>query len=490
MHHIVKNFPGVLALDNVELNVKRGVVHAVVGENGAGKSTLMKVIMGMHQPDSGEIRINGEAVVLKNPLQSIQMGISMIHQELSNVGDLTVAQNMFLGREIMKKGGVVDRKAMETACQEVLAQLGLNIEAGQKMKTLSMARQQMCEIAKAVSNNAQIIIMDEPTSAITETEVEALFTMIRKLVKQNTTILYISHKLDEIYQITDYVSVYRDGKYIGTRKTCEVNRNELIKMMVGRELTALYPKEESEIGEVLLKVENLSREGEFSNISFEVHRGEILGVAGLMGAGRSEVMETVFGVRKKDSGRIFIKGEEVDIHSPRDAIQHGMGLLTEDRKQSGCFLTHSVALNIYIAAAKQFCKGPVLDKRKAMRAARRMQQELRVKTPSMEQKMENLSGGNQQKALVARWLLTDPDILVVDEPTRGIDAGSKSEIYALLSALAKAGKAIIMVSSEMPEILGMSDRVMVMSQGCLSGFLDRSEATQENIMQYAVQDVD
>lgn len=483
---ITKAFPGVVALDNVNLKVRKGTVHAVVGENGAGKSTLMKVLHGIYRPDSGSVVYKNEERHFKGPNDALNAGIAMIHQELSVAMDLSVAENIFLGKEITAgRSNFLRKKEMIRRTIELFKDLELDINPAIKMKYLSVAKQQMCEIAKAISYHADVIIMDEPTSAITESEVAHLFRIIRNLVQKGISVIYISHKMDEIFEITDEISVYRDGRFIDTLVTKEAQRDRLIELMVGREIKDLFPKGPAQIGETILKVENLTRRGEFEGISFELRRGEILGVAGLMGAGRSEIMETLFGIRKKTSGEIYVRGQKVEIRHPRDAIRQKIALLTEDRKSSGCFLPLSVRVNTVIAAIQKCSSGIFIKKKKTYEIAQEMKTVLNIKTPSLEQKIMNLSGGNQQKVLVGRWLLTEPDILIVDEPTRGIDVGSKSEIHKLISQLAQQGKAVIMISSELPEILGMSDRIMVISSGKLTGFIDAEEATQERVLLYA-----
>lgn len=486
---ITKTFPGVVALENVDLKVRKGTVHAVVGENGAGKSTLMKVLHGIYRPDSGSVIYKNEERHFKGPNDALNAGIAMIHQELSVAVDLSVAENIFLGKEITAgKSGFLRKKEMIRQTLELFKELEMDINPAIKMKHLSVAKQQMCEIAKAISYKADVIIMDEPTSAITESEAAHLFRIIRNLLRQGISVIYISHKMDEIFELSDEISVYRDGKFIEKLATKEAQCDRLIELMVGREIKDLFPKEPAQIGETILKVENLSRRGEFEEISFELKRGEILGVAGLMGAGRSEIMETLFGIRKKTGGEIYVRGQKVEIRNPGDAIRQKIALLTEDRKSSGCFLPLSVRLNTVmaaIAAMPEYGNGVFVKKKKVYETAQKMKETLSVKTPSLEQKIMNLSGGNQQKVLVGRWLLTEPDILIVDEPTRGIDVGSKSEIHRLISRLAQQGKAVIMISSELPEILGMSDRIMVINSGRLAGFIDAKEATQERVLQYA-----
>lgn len=486
VQNVSKRFPGVLALNNVSFNVRKGTVHALMGENGAGKSTMMKVLLGIHKRDSGVIKFRGEPIQFKNPSQALNSGIAMIHQELSTVQDLTVWENIFLGKEITYgKSILCKKKEMIRQTEDLLKSLEVNIDPNAKIRTLSVAQQQMCEIAKAISYNAELIIMDEPTSAITESEVNHLFKIIKNLVKEGITIIYITHKMDEVFTITDEITVLRDGTYIDTLLTKDTSNDELIKLMVGREITDMYPDRNVEIGNVYLKVENLTREGEFEDISFEVRRGEILGVAGLMGSGRSEAMETLFGIRKKTSGKIYINGKETVINNPRDAIANGLALLTEDRKYSGCFLPLSVCVNIVISSLRKFCNYFFIDRKKMYEVADSIKEKMNVRTPSLEQKMINLSGGNQQKVLVGRWLLNEPEILIVDEPTRGIDVGAKAEIYKLLSNLAEQGKCIIMISSELPEILGMSDRVMVMCEGRMTGIIEKQNLCQERIMRYA-----
>ena len=484
MEHITKTFPGVKALDDIELKVRRGTVHAVMGENGAGKSTMMKCLLGIYKADAGTVHFDGEYRHYSGPKDALESGLAMIHQELSTVGQLTVAENIFLGREKTSKG-FLQKKEMQEDTQKLFDQLNIAINPRTKMGALSVSQQQMCEIAKAISYDAQLIIMDEPTSSITESEVAHLFQMIRTLLDRGITIIYISHKMDEIFEISDEISIYRDGQYIATRPTKETSSSQLIELMVGRTLTDLYPKEPASIGSTCLRVEGLSREGEFENVSFELKRGEILGMAGLIGAGRTEVAETIFGIRKPSAGKVYVDGQETHIHSPQDAIAYRIGLLTEDRKGSGCFLPLNITLNTCMASLDKASRGPFVDYGRARESATKMREALSIKTPSLNQKIENLSGGNQQKVLVGRWLLTEPDILIVDEPTRGIDVGAKREIYKLLSDLAVQGKAIIMISSEMPELLGMCDRILVMAEGHLTGTLDASEATQERILQFA-----
>lgn len=486
MENITKEFPGVKALDNIQLKIKKGSVHGLMGENGAGKSTLMKIIFGIYTPDKGTIKFKGKELKISGPKEAVNRGISMIHQELSPVPHMTVAENIFLGREYSfgKTGWVNDKKMVEEA-RKLFETLNMDIDPTAKMKDLSIANMQMVEIATAVSYNADLIIMDEPTSAITEKEVEQLFGIIRSLQAKGVSIIYISHKMDEIFKICDELTVFRDGQYIGTKGAHELDQDTLIQMMVGREIKQVFHKEKADIREVALSVQNLSKKGKFHHVSFEVRKGEILGIAGLMGAGRTEVMESIFGIDPPDSGDVYIHGEKVKIKSPKDAIKHKVALLTEDRKLTGAFLPISIRENMIISSIDQFLTFGYLNKKAVEKTCNEQVQKLNIKTPHIDQLIMNLSGGNQQKVLLARWLLNDPDILILDEPTRGVDVGAKSEIHKLMSKLAQEGKAIIMISSELPEVLGMSDRVVVMHEGRKKGELSREEANQEKILEVA-----
>ncbi|MBP2167338.1 inositol transport system ATP-binding protein [Erwinia toletana] len=482
---ISKFFPGVKALNKVSLRVKPGTVHALMGENGAGKSTLMKCLIGIYRPDDGIIRIKGEPVQFDDTMDALRSGISMIHQELNLVPHMTVAENIWLGREPMKYG-FVDHARLNKMTTELLSKLNIRLKAHQMVGELSIAAQQMVEIAKAVSWNADIVIMDEPTSALTEGEVAHLFTIIRDLRTQGKAIIYISHKMDEIFAITDEVSVFRDGAWVASDQTSSYTRQSLITQMVGRELTQLFPKFNNDIGAEVLTVRNLTLKDKFHDISFSVRRGEILGVAGLVGAGRSEVMESLFGMASYDSGEVLIDGVPTRIESPSVAIEKGLAFLTEDRKKSGLFLVLSVMENMSIVNMPEYIgKAGFVSHMQMAKDCMEQIRRLNIKTPTMDQIINNLSGGNQQKVLIARWLLAQPKILILDEPTRGIDVGAKAEIYRLISELANRGVAIIMVSSELPEILGMSDRVMVMHEGRITGILDKEDADQETIMSLA-----
>jgi inositol transport system ATP-binding protein len=484
MEGISKQFPGVRALSNVRLDARKGSVHALMGENGAGKSTLMKCLIGIYAPDSGTITFKGEKLNITNTHYALSKGISMIHQELSPIPQMTVAENIYLGREPTTWYGLVDMRKMNRMASELLDRLHIKIKPTAKMRELSIANIQLAEIAKAVSYNSDLIIMDEPTSAITEAEVEGLFNIIRSLKAQGCAVIYISHKMDEIFKITDEVTVFRDGQYMGTDATADLTDAILIEKMVGRTLTDMFHKETTDMGSVFLDVQNLSGKG-FRNVSFQVKRGEILGVAGLMGAGRTELIEAVFGVTRSHGGGISVDGKAVKINSPADAIRSGMALLTEDRKLTGLYLNASVRENMFIANINNYMIGPFIHFAKIGKDCERMRGLMRIKTPSLLEIIRNLSGGNQQKVLISRWLLTEPDLLILDEPTRGIDVGAKSEIYRLMTEFVRSGKAIIMISSELPEVLGMSDRIMVMHEGDKVGELSRGEATQEKILQMA-----
>jgi inositol transport system ATP-binding protein len=485
MQGIDKIFPGVHALDHVDLNVRPGTVHSLMGENGAGKSTLMKVLIGMYQPDGGTIVFDGREVQIPDTATGLGLGISMIHQELSPVPEMTVAENIWLGREPKGRLGLISRTEMKRATRELFDKWEIRINPTALMKTLSVAQTQMVEIAKAISFDSKLIIMDEPTSAITETEVAHLHRMIGQLRSTGTAIIYITHKMDEVFKISDDITVFRDGKHVASLPAAELDRNKLITLMVGRELTHMFPKLDAEIGEVILSVRNLNRGHLVKDVSFDLRRGEILGFAGLMGAGRTEVLETLFGVYPADSGEVVINGTPRNIRQPKDAIAADMALLTEDRKLTGIMGVLSVRDNMIMAALPKYSPNGFLQRGRIEKDCQAQREALALKTPSLNQLIQNLSGGNQQKVLISRWLLTLPDILMIDEPTRGIDVGAKSEIHRLMSLLAQQGKAIIMVSSEMPEVLGMSDRVVVMHEGSVSGIVDRAEATQEVIMQLA-----
>ena len=473
---IHKAFPGVVALDSVGFSLKAGTVHALMGENGAGKSTLMKIIAGVYTPDRGEVLLKGQTVQLRSPIDALNKGIAMIHQELNLMPHMTVAENVWITREPKNRLGFVDHAELYRRTQELFARLNIDIDPLVEIQTLSVASRQMVEIAKAVSYNSDVLIMDEPTSALTEKEVAHLFTIIRALRAQGKGIIYITHKMNELFEIADEFSVFRDGKYIATCASSDVTRDDIIRMMVGREITQMFPKETVPIGEVVLSVKNLCLEGVFKDVSFDIRAGEILGLAGLVGSGRSNVAETLFGVTPASSGSISINGTPITINTPATALAAGMAFLTEDRKDTGCFLCLDIQENIDVAVLNQryVNKAGFVQSAQLAKDSADMARRLRVKTPSMGETIQNLSGGNQQKVLVGRWLLTNPKILILDEPTRGIDVGAKAEIHKLVSELAGQGVAILMISSEMPEVLGMSDRIAVMHQGSITGILDLS----------------
>lgn len=480
---IRKEFPGVVALDDVEFKLKRGTVHALMGENGAGKSTLMKILAGIYTPDKGDVKLKGAEIRLKSPLDALENGIAMIHQELNLMPFMTVAENIWIRREPKNRFGFVDHGEMNRITARLFDRLKIKIDPEIEVRHLSVANRQMVEIAKAVSYESDVLIMDEPTSALTEREVAHLFEIIRDLREQGIGIVYITHKMNELFEIADEFSVFRDGKFIGTHASSDVTRDDIIRMMVGREITQMFPKEEVPIGDVVLSVKNLALDGVFRDVSFDVRAGEILGIAGLVGSGRSNVAETLFGVTPASSGTISIDGKTLSIDSPNTAIRNRMAFLTEDRKDTGCLLILDILENMQIAVLQdRFVKGGFVTEKQITAACEEMSRKLRVKTPNLQERIENLSGGNQQKVLIGRWLLTNPRILILDEPTRGIDVGAKAEIHRLVTELARNGVAVIMISSEMPEVLGMSDRIMVMHEGRVTGFLDRAEATQIKVM--------
>lgn len=486
MNNISKEFPGVKALDNVSLTVKRGTVHALMGENGAGKSTLMKCLFGMYSKDSGSIFLEGKEVNFKNSKDALENGVAMVHQELNQALKRNVMDNIWLGRYPKIGGVMVDEKKIYQDTKKVFEELEINVDPRRIMSTMPVSQRQMVEIAKAVSYNSKIIVFDEPTSSLTEEEVEHLFRIINMLRDRGCGIIYISHKMEEILRISDEVTIMRDGKWIATRPASELTMNEIIKLMVGRELTNRYPEKDNVIGDVLLKVENLSAEyTNLTDVSFEANRGEILGVAGLDGSGRTELLEQIFGITTRRSGKIFLDGKEVKNKHPNEAIKNGFALLTEERRANGIFGILNIRENTTISSLKKYQIGPFLNKKKMKDTTEEYIKSLRVKTPNQETKISSLSGGNQQKVILARWLLTDPTVLLLDEPTRGIDVGAKYEIYQLILDLAKKGKTVIMVSSEMPELLGVCDKILVMSGGRLSGEVDAKTTTQEEIMTLA-----
>ncbi len=490
MKNIDKSFPGVHALDHVDFELKRGEVHALMGENGAGKSTLMKVLTGIYTKDSGTITYEGREVEFHNTHDAQAAGIVIVHQELNMVGDLTVAQNIFIGREF-KKGFMIDDRKMIQESKKLFDELHINIDPKAKMSDLTVGKQQMCEIAKAISHQAKVIIFDEPSAALTEKEIEDLFAIIRDLRKQNLGIIYISHRMDEIKVITDRVTVMRDGAYVGTLITDECTKEDIINMMVGR---VIYedPKTHSMVpadAPVVLKVEHLNAGKMVQDVSFELRKGEILGFSGLMGAGRTEMARALFGADPKTGGDIYINGKKVTINSPEDAVKNGIGYLSEDRKRFGIVVQKTITENSTLATLPKYMSGLFINKGAEKEVTEQYIKELDTKTPSADQLVVNLSGGNQQKVVIAKWLVRNCDILIFDEPTRGIDVGAKNEIYKLMNRLAAEGKSIIMISSEMTEILRMSDRIIVMCEGKKTGEISIEEATQEAIMDKATRDI-
>lgn len=488
VHHLSKSFSGVKALDNVQLNVRKGEVHALMGENGAGKSTFMKILIGLLTPDAGEIIFEGNELKNSDVNEVLKKGISMIHQEMLIVPELTVAQNIFLGRESTSwLPNWLDDRSIDRQSEALLQQMGVSIPARTKMKHLSVAEMQMVEIAKAISNNAKVIIMDEPTSAISDKEVATLFNIIKDLKSKGVAIIYISHKMDEIYQIADTITVLRDGKYIGTKSATELDSKALITMMVGREMDGLFPTASAAKGEAVLSVQHLSSKGKFNDINFDVHAGEVLGIAGLMGAGRTEIARAIFGLDSYDSGAIYMKGKKVAITSPDEAIAHGIGYVSEDRKGLGFIPGLSVKENITLSSLPNHAKGWFIQPKSENAVASQMINELKIKANGAEQKVRYLSGGNQQKVVIGKVLQSSPELIILDEPTRGIDIGAKFEIYKLIHQLTAKGIAVVMISSELPEILGISHRILVLSKGRQTALLSKEEATQETIMKFAMQ---
>ena len=482
---ICKRFPGVVALNEVSLSIKAGEVHALMGENGAGKSTMMKILSGNYIPDGGSLTLKGQPLKLESPRQALDHGIAMIHQELNLLPDMTVAENIWIGRETTNMFGLVDHGKLRDKTSVLLARLKIDIDPDSLLGDLSIANRQMIEIAKAVSYDSDVLIMDEPTSAITEKEVDHLFEIIGDLKADGKAIIYITHKMNEVFRIADNITILRDGQHILTKPAAQMTANSLIAAMVGREMDQVFPKEHAVIGAIALSVRNLTRKGQFNDISFEIRYGEIVGLAGLMGAGRTEVMESIFGINPPDSGQIALDGKTVTLRTPKDAIKAGLALLTEDRKKSGLFLCLDVESNMEITILGDYSIFGFVQQKKIALECELMRQRMKIKTPSLQETIGNLSGGNQQKALIARWLLNKPRILILDEPTRGVDVGAKAEIHKLVTQLAQSGAAIIMISSELPEVIGMSDRMIIMHEGRISGELMRDEFTQEKILTLA-----
>lgn len=483
---INKSFPGVKALDNVNFAVRKGTVHALCGENGAGKSTLMKIINGIYKADSGQIFLDEKPVTIKDPIQARDYGIAMIAQELNYVPEMSIEENLFLGRLPVTKFGNVDWKRVRRETIEFLRQENLPYKPDQKLKTLTVSDIQMLEIIKAISNNAQIVIMDEPTSAITNREVEVLFGKIAELKKKGVSIIYISHKMEEVFRIADDITVLRDGKTVETHPASEIDLDKVIALMVGRKMDNAYPKEEVEIGEPILEIEGLGSKGVFKDINFKANKGEIVGFAGLMGAGRTETMRAIFGLDPYDEGKIKVHGKEVTIKKVSDSIAQKVVMLSEDRRRYGIIPIRSVMENASISSLDKIIYGGRWHPKVEKELVSKYFEKMHVKTPSLETAIQGLSGGNQQKVLLAKWMLRDPDVLILDEPTRGIDVGAKFEIYRLMTDLVKEGKTVIMVSSELPELIGMCDRIYIMNKGRITGCLSKDEFSQETIMRYAM----
>ncbi|MCA1065220.1 sugar ABC transporter ATP-binding protein [Rossellomorea aquimaris] len=486
MKNIHKSFFHVEVLKGVDFDLAKGEIHALMGENGAGKSTMMKILTGIHKSNEGEIYYKGKPVEYQSPKQAEKDGIAVIHQELNIIPYLTVAENMFLGKELKRSPfGILKTKEMKEKTRDYLNRLGIHLDPARLAGDLSVGQQQMIEIARAIAADTEVLIMDEPTAALTDREIEALFTVMDGLRKEGVSIIYISHRMEEIFKMCDRITVLRDGQSIGTKVTTETSFEEIVKMMVGRELGERFPERTSVIGDDRFKVESLSHDGVFKDVSFTVRKGEILGVAGLMGAGRTEIMETIFGVRKKTGGRLVLDGEELHIRKPHQAIDAGIGFITEDRKDEGLVLHLTVRENLALTNLKTLSKSGVVQEKKEKEWTEEMIRKLRIKTSGPEQEVKSLSGGNQQKVVFGKWLGTQPKLLILDEPTRGVDVGAKKEIYSIMNELTEKGFSIIMVSSELPEVLGMSDRIMVIHEGKVTAILDKGEADQEKIMEAA-----
>ncbi len=485
MSGIDKSFGTNQVLKNAGFTLESGEIHALMGENGAGKSTLMKILTGVYTKDAGIVKVDGKEVCYHSPQEAEKAGIVFIHQELNVLYDLTVEENMFLGKEIHNRFGICDKKAMRAEASKVLHQLGVSIDPARRMNELSVGQQQMIEIAKALMVDAKAIIMDEPTAALTNSETEVLFKVARSLRKKGVSIVYISHRMEEIFDLCDRITILRDGSYIDTKKIVDTDMNDVVKMMIGREIGERYPERHVTIGKEMLRVDHLTSEGVFQNVSFSVHSGEVLGVAGLMGAGRTEIMQAIFGNMPVQSGKIILDGQEVHIKTPIDAMHHGIGFITEDRKVEGLMLDDSIMKNISIANLGKISKHGIISSQKEKELTQKGIEELHIRCTGGDDAAGNLSGGNQQKVVFAKWIYTDPKVLILDEPTRGVDIGAKKEIYSIINELAAKGVAVIMVSSELPEVLGMSDRVLIIREGEVSGIIDRKEANQENIMTLA-----
>lgn len=485
MRGIDKSFGSNQVLKQAGFTLESGEVHALMGENGAGKSTLMKILTGVYTKDAGTVLVDGKEVNYKNPQEAEKAGIVFIYQELNVMFDLTVEENLFMGKEIHGKFGICDKKAMQKKAQEALNILGVNISPKTVMAELSVGQQQMVEICKALMADAKVIIMDEPTAALTQSETVALFKVIESLRKKGVSMVYISHRMEEIFELCDRITVLRDGSYIGVKNIPETNMNEIVKMMIGREIGERYPSRNVKIGKEVLKVKELTRKGTFNDVNFSVRAGEVLGVSGLMGAGRTEIMQAIFGNLSYESGTIEIDGKEVKISNPRQAMEHGIGFITEDRKTEGLMLDKSIRENISLCNLRRISKSSIISREAEKNMVAEAIKDLHIKCFGSYHECNNLSGGNQQKVVLAKWILTNPKILILDEPTRGVDIGAKKEIYSIINKLAAQGVAIIMVSSELPEVLGMSDNIMVVREGEVRGIISYEEANQERVMTLA-----
>lgn len=487
MRNVSKTFPGVKALDQINLRVKRGSVHALMGENGAGKSTLMKILYGIYIPDEGgELILDDKPFKPGRPIDAIRRGLTMVPQEISPAANLTIADNFYLGREITKGKFFLNQKAMNEQASAILKELGVPMDVTEKMSDVSVAKAQLVAIATAVSNDAKVIIMDEPTTALTENEVDQLYRIIETVKARGIAIIFISHKLDEVFRVSDEITVIRDGQYVDTKPTKEVTKEQLISMMVGRDMSEMFQRERFELSdEIVLEIKHFTREGKYQDINFAVRKGEIFGIAGLVGAGRSEIVEGLFGYKPADIGEIYIKGEKVIINNPLDAMKHKIGFVTEDRKLTGLFLNLSITDNMIMPKMSPYLENFLVSVARAQKTANEQKTKLKIKAPNVEVITNNLSGGNQQKVLLARWLLLEPEILILDEPTKGIDVGAKAELYKLMVELSKQGKTIIMITSDMLELLSMSDRVMVMHEGHQVGIIPHAELTQERVLELA-----
>ena len=486
MTGITKAFSGNVVLRDVQFSLANGEIHALMGENGAGKSTMMKILTGIYTRDAGEVKVDGKPVHFQSPKEAEALGIAVIHQELNILPHLSVTENLFLGNEkTIGRTGILRTRQMNKEAKELLAKLGLHIDVRQPAGELSVGKQQIIEIAKAINSNAKYIVMDEPTAALTDREIETLFVTIRELKAKGISFVYISHRMEEIFAICDRITILRDGEYVGVREIPKTSFDEVVQMMVGRELGERFPTRNCEIGDVLLEARNLCSKHVFNNINFKLRKGEVLAVAGLMGAGRTEVAQTLFGSRSKASGSIFMHGKEVSISNPIQAMRHGIGFVTEDRKSEGLVLDFSIKDNMMLTNLESVSKAGVLQSKQEDAEAAKYIEQLKVRCADAEQSVGSLSGGNQQKVVLAKWLRTKPEVLILDEPTRGVDIGAKKEIYSIINELAEQGVAILMISSELPEVIGMADRVLVMHEGKQTALLEKGELTQETIMHYA-----